>query len=149
MEDTASCHWCGKTEISLQQCAKCQITTYCSRDCQRYDWLSVHKKICRSPVLSTPPRVDVYYGHTDTKTEYEEYAAVILRTREDQIDYVNDIHSPCRNRVYEILHEISDSELASKYGADKITCCGWLQDIELKNRILREYGYPISNNDIS
>lgn len=43
----------------LKRCAKCQTTTYCSRECQKGDWKS-HKRICasnasaRSEPSSTP-----------------------------------------------------------------------------------------------
>lgn len=43
----ASCQTCkkGPPEVPLKQCAKCNVTTYCSRDCQKADW-KTHKKIC-------------------------------------------------------------------------------------------------------
>lgn len=31
--------------MPLKQCAKCNATPYCSRDCQKADW-KTHKKIC-------------------------------------------------------------------------------------------------------
>jgi len=46
-----SCANCQKTEeelgSSLKRCAKCQTTTYCSRDCQKGHW-KTHKKSCAS-----------------------------------------------------------------------------------------------------
>lgn len=41
------CTSCKKSppEVDLKRCAKCSITPYCSRDCQKADW-KVHKKIC-------------------------------------------------------------------------------------------------------
>ncbi len=50
MEDStqpASCAACKKTrpDVNLKHCAKCSVTLYCSRECQKNDW-KVHKKIC-------------------------------------------------------------------------------------------------------
>ena len=46
-----SCANCHKTEeelgAPLKRCAKCQTTTYCSRDCQKGHW-KTHKKSCAS-----------------------------------------------------------------------------------------------------
>jgi len=36
---------------SLKRCAKCQTTTYCSRECQKGDWKN-HKRICASNASS-------------------------------------------------------------------------------------------------
>jgi splicing suppressor protein 51 len=35
----------------LKRCAKCQTTTYCSRECQKADW-KAHKRICASQASS-------------------------------------------------------------------------------------------------
>ncbi|KAL6868777.1 hypothetical protein ACO1O0_000095 [Amphichorda felina] len=42
-----SCNMCHKpsSEVNLKRCAKCRVTQYCSRDCQKADW-KFHKKIC-------------------------------------------------------------------------------------------------------
>ncbi|KAF2820249.1 hypothetical protein CC86DRAFT_374458 [Ophiobolus disseminans] len=47
---TPTCAACKKTAAAakvdaLKQCAKCHITLYCNRTCQRADW-KPHKKIC-------------------------------------------------------------------------------------------------------
>jgi hypothetical protein len=39
------CFCCGKQEIKLQKCGKCEIVYYCSRECQKNDWKN-HKKDC-------------------------------------------------------------------------------------------------------
>ncbi|TVY83493.1 hypothetical protein LSUE1_G004861 [Lachnellula suecica] len=43
------CNTCKKPATSfpnpLKKCAKCQVTKYCSRECQKDDW-KAHKKIC-------------------------------------------------------------------------------------------------------
>ncbi|KAK3331696.1 putative MYND domain protein [Cercophora scortea] len=45
-----ACAACKKSppEVTLKHCAKCFITDYCSRDCQKADW-KAHKKICGKP----------------------------------------------------------------------------------------------------
>jgi len=34
-------------ETSIQQCAKCKMVTYCSKECQKEHWHNVHKKHCK------------------------------------------------------------------------------------------------------
>ncbi|KAF5674931.1 MYND domain-containing protein [Fusarium heterosporum] len=43
----AACNTCKKNEpsVTLRRCAKCSVTPYCSRECQKNDW-KTHKKIC-------------------------------------------------------------------------------------------------------
>ena len=52
---TAQCANCLKTKsdlgINLKNCAKCQTTNYCSRECQKADWKQ-HKKVCASNAAS-------------------------------------------------------------------------------------------------
>ncbi|KAK0702349.1 hypothetical protein B0H67DRAFT_650386 [Lasiosphaeris hirsuta] len=44
----------GPPEVSLKNCAKCSITTYCSRNCQKADW-KTHRKLYGKQ--NPPPRV--------------------------------------------------------------------------------------------
>ncbi|KAK4662287.1 uncharacterized protein QC763_700960 [Podospora pseudopauciseta] len=46
----SSCTTCSKPafEFPLKRCAKCTLTEYCSRECQKQDW-KAHKKICGKP----------------------------------------------------------------------------------------------------
>ena len=60
------CANCNKTESNapnLKLCAKCQVTRYCSRDCQTTHW-KVHKKVCAkqaasagTPNATSPPKI--------------------------------------------------------------------------------------------
>ncbi|KAK4135876.1 hypothetical protein BT67DRAFT_440752 [Trichocladium antarcticum] len=49
------CTTCRKTppEVNLKHCAKCSVTRYCSRDCQKANW-KAHKKICGKGSSSGP-----------------------------------------------------------------------------------------------
>lgn len=51
-----ACENCKKSppEVTLKRCAKCQITEYCSRDCQKANW-KTHKKICGKPGQQPTP----------------------------------------------------------------------------------------------
>lgn len=61
-----SCANCQKTEeelsAPLKRCAKCQTTTYCSRDCQKGHW-KIHKKSCASNAAANAS------GSTGTSSE--------------------------------------------------------------------------------
>ena len=41
-----TCAFCGKDEASQPHCAGCNFVTYCSRECQRNDWIT-HKPTCQ------------------------------------------------------------------------------------------------------
>ena len=47
VEEGYSCACCNKTMLAkeIRLCARCKITTYCGRDCQKRDWKE-HKKYC-------------------------------------------------------------------------------------------------------
>ncbi|KAG5651267.1 hypothetical protein H0H81_009260 [Sphagnurus paluster] len=40
------CDECGKDDVALKNCAKCQVARYCSVECQRKAW-PTHKKTCK------------------------------------------------------------------------------------------------------
>jgi hypothetical protein len=46
------CFHCGKSDVKLSQCAKCNVAGYCSRECQVKDWKSGagggHKYSCQA-----------------------------------------------------------------------------------------------------
>ena len=50
-------------------------------------------------------RIDVFYGRTEGETGYKEYAAVIVRTNEQDLDYGYDMYEEPRNS-YQILKEV-------------------------------------------
>ncbi|KAK4209280.1 cytochrome P450 [Rhypophila decipiens] len=60
----SSCTACGKSppEVSLKKCAKCNVTPYCSRDCQKDDW-KAHKKLCGKG----PPPLDTHVSNPFTR----------------------------------------------------------------------------------
>lgn len=39
------CDSCKKFYLSIQRCARCKVTWYCSRKCQKDDW-ATHKFVC-------------------------------------------------------------------------------------------------------
>jgi len=40
------CSQCEKTDVRLRKCTACQLTFYCSKDCQVIHW-NTHRKWCR------------------------------------------------------------------------------------------------------
>ncbi|KAI1090424.1 hypothetical protein F5B19DRAFT_494476 [Rostrohypoxylon terebratum] len=40
-----ACLSCRDFESNLFRCTRCKMARYCSKDCQRYDWM-VHKRVC-------------------------------------------------------------------------------------------------------
>jgi hypothetical protein len=48
------CNSCAKKfDRVLNLCAKCQVVKYCSRDCQRKDWVARHRSECRADLSPT------------------------------------------------------------------------------------------------
>lgn len=46
------CAACGKTKPRMANCARCHVTTYCNRDCQKVHW-SKHKAECKNSGRNT------------------------------------------------------------------------------------------------
>lgn len=46
--DLVKCWNCGEYDAE-KVCCKCQVASYCSRDCQLVHWKSTHKCICQAP----------------------------------------------------------------------------------------------------
>eukprot|EP00798_Chlamydomonas_sp_ICE-L_P016003 gene16001-22140_t len=44
-EGRMCCAVCGSTERQMR-CGKCKVLRYCSAECQRADWSTLHKKVC-------------------------------------------------------------------------------------------------------
>ena len=42
-----SCNYCGDNLKSLQKCSACNVTFYCSKECQKKDWTDGHKEECK------------------------------------------------------------------------------------------------------
>ena len=51
--DLTVCAKCGKTGVK-GNCAKCQAVAYCSRECQRADWVR-HKRHCMPVIVKEIP----------------------------------------------------------------------------------------------
>ena len=47
--DMACCYWCEKNKLSTEKlfvCRQCMAVSYCSRECQAWDWKAFHKEEC-------------------------------------------------------------------------------------------------------
>lgn len=57
------CSWCQASEVpdqpKFKRCARCKVSTYCSKDCQRRAW-SWHKQVCAQPLPTSSPEYDAY-----------------------------------------------------------------------------------------
>ena len=156
------CHWCGieekssascgDTSVSLQQCSRCKHTLYCSRDCQRWDFKSVHKKVCGTFLDSSPPEVRLWYGCINNSNEElveneSVLGFVLMRTREDEIYYHQNVFSPQRGCVYEVLCCVSHPEAVERFpnlvdslrGDDKAVPQGWVEEPHLESMLWQDY----------
>ena len=43
------CWKCQKEETQLKTCARCKVSKYCSKQCQKSDWKEIHKIVCLEP----------------------------------------------------------------------------------------------------
>ena len=51
----------GKSSGGLKRCARCQVTYYCGKECQRQHWKQGnHKAVCEEGVLAEPGRFSGY-----------------------------------------------------------------------------------------
>jgi len=73
----AACEFCKKpaSEAKLKHYAKCSVTQYCSRECQKSDW-KTHKKICgKQEIPATKAQLP------DRESDWEEVTAASADTR--------------------------------------------------------------------
>src|ERR1019366_2063984 len=54
MELKRICFVCGNCKLPVKQCTQCKNVSYCSKKCQKKDWLSGHKQLCQSPTYQGP-----------------------------------------------------------------------------------------------
>jgi hypothetical protein len=59
-------------ELQLQYCAICQSALYCSKTCQRKDWKTQHKKICKF----------LNVGHGDMQVRSDEHKILSVKFRD-------------------------------------------------------------------
>ena len=48
--DPKLCSHCRKEDTKLKKCAKCATAKYCSKECQKSDWIAKHKAHCNEIV---------------------------------------------------------------------------------------------------
>jgi hypothetical protein len=75
MSKSFSCIVCravASQVIQLQYCAQCQSTVYCSLACQKKDWKTQHKQICK--LLNV--------GHGDMQLRTNEHMSLSIRLKE-------------------------------------------------------------------
>ncbi|KAI4610586.1 uncharacterized protein J4E87_010762 [Alternaria ethzedia] len=85
-EMPSNCARCNKAEAdtekgTLQRCAKCKTTPYCSRDCQKDDWKN-HKKICAQQAQAN---ANAYDGFPPKTEHSSNYAAPRMKTLEKHV----------------------------------------------------------------
>lgn len=106
-----ACAHCSKTAAdcnvaTLNQCAKCKTTRYCSRDCQKADW-KVHKKMCANQA-NTNATGDAYVEANTTHSS--NYSSPHLRDLEKhepkpftRLQEGNFLHDRPEKDVYKLL----------------------------------------------
>lgn len=100
-----SCANCKKTATelnttNLKNCAKCKVTLYCCRDCQKADW-KAHKKVCASQANA---------GAAANTANSSSYSAPPLKCLEKHVpnpftrlDQGSFLHDRPENDVYKLL----------------------------------------------
>jgi splicing suppressor protein 51 len=108
MADTSTipkCAACHKTDSGsgnpLKRCAKCQTTSYCSRECQKADWKN-HKKVCASNTAgSTKAAVS-----SSTSTSGGQASKGLTAVIDKPFHHLNDktwLHNRPENDVFKLL----------------------------------------------
>ncbi|GAB1309997.1 hypothetical protein MFIFM68171_00207 [Madurella fahalii] len=112
---TQRCTTCHKTppEVTLKHCAKCSVTFYCSRDCQKADW-KAHKKVCgkdgpQPPMLSPPKGVD--QGITEPFTRLDNGTWLHNRSEKDVYRLLLDAYRLRVEDTYALEGEIEANSL--------------------------------------
>ena len=61
MSKMDTCAYCGANDGRYKKCTGCKAVSYCSRNCQKNDWKSRHKKSClsvkRKQSKGPPPKI--------------------------------------------------------------------------------------------
>merc|ERR1719181_2645387 len=65
-----------ETNTRFRLCGRCRLVRYCSKDCQRFDWILYHKKICSPP----PVHPDSTVSLTPVQTENLHYQLLASRS---------------------------------------------------------------------
>lgn len=55
-----NCYVCGRNDVKIMRCKRCQSIYYCGQDCQHQDWPE-HKKVCYKRTKSQGPPLDILF----------------------------------------------------------------------------------------
>ncbi|KAJ3105959.1 N-lysine methyltransferase smyd2 [Phlyctochytrium planicorne] len=64
-----ACHFCLTVGKPLSRCSKCKSSMYCSQECQKADWASTHKILCKQWSKAGGRRQTVRAFMTDVEEE--------------------------------------------------------------------------------
>lgn len=99
------CAACNKTDsesaVRLKHCAKCQTTSYCSRDCQKADWKN-HKKVCASNAARSA-NATASYSSSASASSALKGLAVTIKNPFHRLDDKTWLHDRPENDVYKLL----------------------------------------------
>lgn len=76
------------SEQTLKKCARCQITIYCSRDCQKAHWKADHKKRCIWGAISN----NIYLDSLSEEAAMEQLIDAYRLRVEDDYKFRGDAH---------------------------------------------------------